>query len=221
MRNGYEKRISLARGRKVVLAASMVLMCAALPLRAQVSGIKIEFLKDQQITKVETDPLYFGNEPDQLIAMQLVGRYPGQELRSQPTVEVKIMSFSKLPLYKKDKDRALFILANDTELSLGASTVSAYNGDTAGNIDTFTSADGSIQPVQLRIPQGALIKAVGTMKGTIMELLSYTPKPDAFLRSAHAARMNFRIGTSTISPNDRQLNIIHRFVDLLTPNPPN
>jgi hypothetical protein len=221
MRDGYEIRISPARCRTLAAAALVVLVFAAVNLQAQVSGIKSEFLKDQQVTRIETDPLYFGNEPDHLIALQLVGRYQGQELTSQPTVEIRIMSFSKTPLYKKDKDWALSILANDAELPLGTPAITTYGGDTVGSVDTFTSADSAVQSIQLRIPQGALIKAAGTMKGTIMELMTYSPKVDAFLKSAHAARMNFRLGTSTFSPNDRQLNIIHRFVDLLTPKIPN
>jgi hypothetical protein len=208
------------KSRWLVLAASFVLVCSAAPFWAQVSGVRSDYQKEQQITKVETDPLFFGNEPDHLLAIQLVGRYNGQEPTSSPTVEVRVMSFSKVPLYKKDKDRALSVLASDIELSLGASTVTVYNGDTTSSVDTFTASDSSMLPVQLHIPQGALIKSGGTMAGTIMELLSYAPKPDAFLKSARAARMNFRLGTSTIGPNDRQLSIIHRFVEMLTPKTP-
>src|SRR6476646_4708142 len=80
---------------------------------AQGTGIKTEYLKDEDLTKVESNMLYVGNAADQFVEIQLTGSYKGVE--AAPQIKISVYSFSKEPIFKKDKDRTLVIIANGTE----------------------------------------------------------------------------------------------------------
>jgi hypothetical protein len=87
---------------------------------AQDTGVHTEYMKDYKTTRVETSMLYVYNTPDQFVQLTLRSWYKGEKLTSSPAkVDLEVFSFSKNPLYKKDKDRALVIVADGQESPIG------------------------------------------------------------------------------------------------------
>jgi hypothetical protein len=65
-------------------------------------------------------------------------------------------------------------------------------------------------------PPSARIKAGGNLNGMTMEWMGLTMKPDQFLKFAKAAKLEFRIGTTSLPLTDKHVEIIHDFANKIT-----
>jgi hypothetical protein len=70
--------------------------------------------------------------------------------------------------------------------------------------------------MQVSLPQGAAIRAGGTMTGMTMELLTLQLKPEQFLKMAASPTIRFKIGSTILTPTNRQVDVIHNFAELMT-----
>jgi hypothetical protein len=203
------------------LALSLFLIViGAAELRSQDTGVRSEYLKDDKATKVETNMLYLLNTGDQFLGMQFSGRFKGETLTSSPTVEITIYSFSKDPLYKKDKDRTLALIADGVEAELGILTVGVFKGETKNGVDTYYAVSGNRNVgMQVPLPQSAMIRAGGSMKGMTMELFTLQAKPDQILKLMSASDIQIRLGTTLFTPTGRHMQVIHGFAGQLTLKP--
>ena len=194
-----------------------LIVFGALDLSAQGTGVKSEYLKDGNITKVETNMLYVGNTADQFVGIQLTGTYKGEKLESPPKIEITVFSFSKEPIYKKDKDRVVVIIANGTETNVGTLTNTIFKGETKNGVDTYFAVGGDPNiGMQVPLPQGAVIRAGGTMNGMTMELLTLQLKPEQFLKMATSPSIRFKIGSTILTPTNRHIDVIRNFAEQVT-----
>ena len=185
---------------------------------AQGTGVRTENLKDDKSTKVETNMLYLGNTIDQFVGLQLGGRYKGEKLTSPPKIEITVFSFSKEPIFKKDKDRLLTIIADGSATNLGTLTATTFKGETKNGVDTYFAVGGNPNVgMQVPLPQGAAIRSGGSMTGMIMEILTLQLQPDQFLELATANNIRFKIGSTILTPTNRHMEVIHNFAQQLTP----
>jgi len=200
------------------LSLGLILLAMSVTVSAQGSGVHTEYMKDNKTTRVETSMLYVYNTPDQFVQLMLRSWYKGEKLTSSPTkVDVEVFSFSKNPLYKKDKDRAFVIVADGQESPIGNLTNMVMQGETKNGVDSFFAAGGNPnRGMQVPVPQSAQIKAAGNLNGITMEWMGLSMKPDQFLKPAKASKLEFRIGTTLIALNDRQVEIIHNFANQIT-----
>jgi hypothetical protein len=198
----------------------LLVICGVGSSYPQGTGVRSEYLKDEKSTKVDTNILYVGNAADQFVGLQLVGRYKGERLTSAPKIEITVFSFSKEPVYRKDKDRVLVVIANGVETNLGTLTASTFKGETKDGVDTYLAVGGNPNlGMQVPIPQSAAIRVGGSMTGMTMELLTLQLKPEQFLKLASAANIRFKIGTTILTPTDRHIDVIHNFAEQLTSKP--
>jgi len=196
------------------------IVIGAAALRSQDTGVRSEYLKDDKATKVETNMLYLLNTGDQFLGMQFSGLFKGETLTSPPTVEITVYSFSKDPLYKKDKDRTLALIADGVEADLGILTGNVFKGDTKNGVDTYYAVGGNRNVgMQVPLPQSAMIRAGGSMKGMTMELFTLQAKPDQILKLMSSSDIQIRIGTTLFTPTNRHMQVIHGFADQLTLKP--
>lgn len=201
-----------------VLVLNLLLLATCVTGNAQDSGVHSEYMKDNKTTRVETSMLYVYNTPDQFVQLALRSWYKGEKLTSAPAkVDLEVLSFSKNPLYKKDKDRALVIVADGQESPIGNLTSMIMKGETKNGVDSFFAVGGNPNlGVQVAVSQSAQIKAGGNLNGITMEWMNLSMKPDQFLKLAKAAKLEFRIGTTSLPLTDRQLEIIHSFANQIT-----
>lgn len=201
-----------------VVFLALILVATCVTANAQGSGIRSEYIKDNKTTRVETNTLYVYNTPDQFVQLTLRSWYKGEKLTSAPTkVDLEVFSFSKNPIYKKDKDRAFVIVADGQESTMGNLTHMVMKGETKNGVDSFFAVGGNPGVgVQVPVPQSAQIKAGGNLNGITMEWMGLSMKPDQFLKVAKAAKLEFRIGTTSLPLTDRHVEIIHNFVNQLT-----
>ena len=187
---------------------------------AQNSGVHAEYLKDSKQTKVETSTLYIYNTPEQFVELALRAWYKGEKLTAPPTkVDVEIFSFSKNPLYPKEKDRPLVVVADGSPLPMGSLTNTVMMGETKNGTDSFYAVGAkSGIGVQVPVPASAQIKAGGSLNGITMEWMSLSMKPDQFLKFSKGAKLELQIGHTSIKLNDRQTEIIHNFASQITPH---
>lgn len=184
----------------------------------QESGIHTEYMKDNKTTRVETNVLYVYNTPEQFVELVLRSWYKGEKLTSPPTkVDVEVFSFAKSPLYKKDKDRSLVIVADGQEYPVGNLTNTVMKGETKNGVDSFFAVGGNPNVgMQVPVPQSAQIRTGGNLNGVTMEWMGISMKPDQFLKIAKAAKLEFRIGGTSLPLNDRHVEIIHNFANQIT-----
>jgi len=201
-----------------VLALSLLLSTTYAPGNVQGPGIHTEYMKDNKTTRVETNTLYVYNTTEQFVELTLRSWYKGEKLTSPPSkVDVEVFSFSKNPLYKKDKDRAFVIVADGQESPLGNLSNVVMKGESKNGVDSFFAVGGNQNVgIQVSVPQSAQIKAGGDLTGVTMEWMSLTMKPDQFLKLAKAAKLEFRIGNTSLPLNDRHIEIIHNFANQIT-----
>ena len=201
-----------------VLLLSLVVLATCVTGNAQVSGIHTEYIKDNKTTRVETNMLYVYNTPDQFVQLSLRSWYKGEKLTSAPTkVDLEVFSFSKNSLYKETKDRGLVIVADGQEFTFGKLTHTVMKGETKNGVDSFFAAGGNPNlGMQVPVPQSAQIKAGGNLNGITMEWMGLSMKPDPFLKLAKAAKLEFRIGTTSLQLTERHVEIIHNFANQIT-----
>jgi len=201
-----------------LLTLSLLLITTYVTGNAQGSGIHTEYMKDNKTTRVETNTLYVYNTPDQFVELTLRSWYKGEKLTSPPNkVDVEVLSFSKKPLYKNDKDLAFIIVADGQESRLGNLTNMVMRGETKNGVDRFFAVNGNPNVgVQVGVPQSAQIKVGGDLTGMTMEWMALSMKPDQFLKLAKAAKLEFRIGNTSLPLNDRHVEIIHNFANQIT-----
>jgi hypothetical protein len=200
-----------------VLFLNLLLLATCVTANAQ-ETVHTEYSKDYKTTRVETSMLYVYNTPDQFVELILRSWYKGEKLTSAPTkVDLEVFSFSKNPLYKKDKDRALVIVADGQESPIGNLRNMVMKGETKNGVDSFFAVDGNPNlGMQVPVPQSAQIKAAGNVNGITMEWMNLSMKPDQFLKLAKAAKLEFRIGTTSLPLTDKHMEIIHNFADHIT-----
>lgn len=201
-----------------VLLLSLLLLATCVTANAQGSGIHTEYMKDNKSTRVETSMLYVYNTPDQFVELQLRSWYKGEKLTSAPAkVDLEVFSFSKNPLYKKDKDRALVIVADGQDSPVGNLTSMVMKGETKNGVDSFFAVGGNPNVgIQVHVPQSAQIKAGGNLNGITMEWMSLSMKAEQFLKLAQAAKLELRIGATSLPLTDRHVEIIHNFANQIT-----
>jgi len=185
---------------------------------AQGSGVRTEYMKDNKTTRVETNMLYVLNTPDQFVQFTLRSWYKGDKLTAPPAkVDLEVFSFSKNPLYKKDKDRSVTIVADGVESAMGNLSNTVMKGETKNGVDSFFAVGGNPNVgMQVPVPQSAQIKGGGNLNGVTMEWMGLSMKPDQFLKLAKAARLEIRIGNTSLTLNDRQTEIVHNFASQIT-----
>ena len=201
-----------------VLTLSLFVLTTYVTGNAQGSGIHTEYMKGNKTTRVETNALYVYNTPDQFVELTLRSWYKGEKLTSLPTkVDVEVFSFSKNPLYKTDKERAFFIVADGQESRLGNLTHMVMKGESKNGVDRFFAVGGNPNVgLQVAVPESAQIKAGGDLTGITMEWMSLSMKPDQFLKLAKASKLEFRIGNTSLPLNERHVEIIHNFAHQIT-----
>ena len=201
-----------------VLFLNLLLLATCVTADAQDTGVHTEYMKDNKTTRVETSMLYVYNTPDQFVELTLFSWYKGEKLTSAPTkVDLEVFSFSKNPLYKKDKDRALVIVADGQESPIGMLTNVVMKGETNKGVDSFYAVGGNPNlGMQVPVPPSAQIKAAGNVNGMTMEWMGISMKPDQFLKLAKAAKLEFRIGTTSLPLTDKHVEIIHNFANKIT-----
>jgi len=204
--------------KRCLFLAVLLVLTACVTGKAQSSGVHSEYMKDTKTTRVETFMLYVYNTPDQFVELQLRSWYKGEKLMSPPTkVDVEVFSFSKNPLYKKDKDRSLVIVADGQESAVGNLTNTVMKGETKNGADSFVAVGGNPNlGIQVPVPQSAKIKAGGNLNGVTMEWMGISLKPDQFLKLAKATKLELRIGSTVLPFDDRHLEIIHNFAQQIT-----
>jgi hypothetical protein len=112
----------------------------------------------------------------------------------------------------------LVIIADGTETNLGTLTATIFKGETKNGVDTYFAVGGNPNAgMQVPLPQGAAIRAGGTMTGMTMELLTLQLKPDQFLKLAAGNNIRFKIGSTILTPTNRHIEVIHNFAQQLTP----
>jgi hypothetical protein len=201
-----------------ILLLSLLVMTITGTGKAQGSGIHTEYMKDNKSTRVETSLLYLYNTADQFVQLMLRSWYKGEKLTAPPTkVDLEVFSFSKSPLYKKDKDRILVLVADGQESPVGNLTNMVMKGETKNDVDTFFAAGGNPNVgMHVPVPQSAQIKSGGSVNGITMEWMGLSMKPDQFQKLAKAAKAEIRIGNTSLPLNDRHLEIIHNFATQIT-----
>ena len=70
--------------------------------------------------------------------------------------------------------------------------------------------------MEVPVPQSAQIKGGGNLNGVTMEWMGLSMKPDRFLKLAKAAKLEIRIGNTSLPLNDRQTEIAHNFASQIT-----
>ncbi len=201
-----------------VVFLNLLVLATCVSANAQDTGVHTEYMKDNKTTRVETSMLYVHNTPDQFVELIFRSWYKGEKLTSPPTkVDLEVLSFSKDPLYKKDKDRAFVIVADGQESTMGNLSSSVMKGETVKGVDTFFVVGGNPNlVVQVAVPPSARIKASGNLNGITMEWMNLSMKPDQFLKLAKAAKLEFRIGTTSLPLTDKHVEIIHNFANKIT-----
>jgi hypothetical protein len=198
-----------------LLFLSLLLLASCVTANAQDTGVHTEYMKDNKTTRVESSMLYVSNTPDQFVELRLLSWYKGEKLTAPPAkVDLEVLSFSKDPLYKKDKDRAFVIVADGQESTMGNLSNSVMKGETVKGVDTFFVVGGNPNlGVQVDVPPSARIKAGGNLNGITMEWMNLSMKPDQFLKLAKAAKLEFRIGATSLPLTDKQVEIVHNFAN--------
>ena len=201
-----------------VLFLHLLVLAICVTANAQDTGIHTEYMKDNKTTRVETSMLYVYNTPDQFVQLMFRSWYKGEKLTSAPAkVDVEVFSFSKNPLYKKDKERVLVIVADGQESPIANLRNMVMKGETRNGVDTFFVVDGNPNlGMQVPVPPSAQIKASGNVNGITMEWMGYSMKPDQFLKLSKAAKLEFRIGATSLPLTDKHVEIIHNFASKIT-----
>ena len=197
-----------------ILSVLLVMLSIAYGVYAQASGVHTE--KKGKDTLVSTSYLYVYDVGDQFVELQFSSGYKGEKPTSPPTnIELAIYSFSTRPLYAS---RSVSLIADGVETKIGTPHTFVLRGQTNNGVDAFYVVDGNPNMgIQVAVPQTAKMKAGGNLNGKTLEWMMLSMKPDAFLKPLKAMKLEVRIGDSTFPLKESHLEIVHNFVNQITP----
>jgi hypothetical protein len=198
---------------RILSVLLMVLMIAS-GTYAQASGVHTE--KKGKDTLVTTSYLYVYDVGEQFVELQFRSGYKGEKPTAPPTnIELDIYSFSTGPLYAS---KSVSLVADGVETKIGTPHTMVLRGQTNNGVDAFYMVDGNPNiGIQVPVPQTAKIKAGGNLNGKTLEWMMLGMKPDSFLNLLKATKLEVRIGDSTFPLKERHLEIVHNFVNQITP----
>lgn len=197
-----------------ILSVLLIMLTIAYGTYAQASGVHTE--KMGKDTLVSTSYLYVYDVGDQFVELQFRSGYKGEKPTSPPTnVELDIYSFSTGPLYAS---KSVSLVADGVETKIGTPHTMVLRGRTNNGVDSFYVVDGNPNiGIQVPVPQTAKLKAGGDLNGKTLEWMILGMKPNSFLKLLKATKLEVRIGDSTFPLKESHLEIVHNFVNQITP----
>ncbi len=196
---------------------AILVFASATIISGQGTGVRTEYLKDDNSTKVDTNMLYLLNTDDQFVQITFGSIFKGQDRPASPPkkIDIQIYSFSKKAVFK---DRSLVVITDTEEAKLGSLSNTIMKSEAKRGLDTFYATGGSPNVgMQVPIPQSAQIRNDPGLSGLTMELMMLALKPEQFLKFANSPKIAFRVGDITLSLNDRHVEIVRNFAQQITP----
>jgi hypothetical protein len=183
--------------------------------QGQSPRIRTEYLKDEKMTKVETNFLYVANTPEQFVQVLVRSWFKGEKLTKPPgKVSLSIFSFSKQILYK-NKDRKLIVVTDGEEWKVGTLEDVLLKGETKNGKDTFFSPNGSGVGLEISPPKSALIKT-DNVNGLYLEWTNLDMKPEQFFKIANAKKVELKLGESKFEFGEGHLQSLRELADSIT-----
>jgi hypothetical protein len=202
---------------RIVVLVSLVFIAAGLG-DGQAVGLHTEYMKDDKTTRVETSLLYVRNTPDQFVELMFRGWFKGEKPVKPPTkIAIEMFSLAKNPLY--ESKRSLIAICDGAQFEIGQVSDLVLNGETKNGIDTFYGVRGNPNVgMQLPVSQNAQIKSTGNgVTGLSMEWIGVDMKPEQFFKLAKSKTIELRLGNSSFTFSDTQMNIIRNLANAITP----
>jgi hypothetical protein len=202
----------------IVLLCLLAVVCPAQPPQSPSSHITTEYLKDSKETRVSTNMLYVVNTPEQFLQLQLSAWYPKQQL-VQPAkrISLDIFSYSRAPLYLREADWQVAVVADGETLELGRLAHTALRGEMQNGKETFYAGKQAVVGMQVPLPQRAQLRTTTPIGEMTMEWLQLMIKPEQFARLAQAQQVELRFGSTRVVLNDVHKSIIREFTAAVTP----
>ena len=186
-------------------------------VNAQDSHVNSVYVEKDKRTVISTDQMYVVNEPNQFIQMTLSFRYSGKQMTKVPDkVGISIWSLTKEPLYRKDTDRKLYMVASGERFESSPTTYLVLKGETFKGQDTFFSENRPGLGLQISLPQNAQVKS-GGVNGLFMEQLYTDIKSKDLVRIVDAKDVEVFLGKQKLNLSESQMNTLREFARRLNP----
>ncbi len=221
----------------------LILFVLVSPLwaRSQDRHVHTEYLEKVKQTRVYTDSMHVIDTPSQFMFVELVARYPKQQLiKPSNEIYLKISSVTKQALYGKawSATKKFIITADEESIHFDPPSYEALNGGTLNGKDVFFGTYPSpidilrainrarVNPnrsVEDRIayestlPSDAQIMKGNGINGLLMERIVIMLNHKKLLRLANAQKTEVKLGDTTIWFTKNQTHTIREFSKRITP----
>lgn len=184
---------------------------------AQESHVNSVYVEKDKRTVISTDQMYVVNELDQFMQMMLSFRHSGRQMTKMPDkVGVSIWSLTKEPLYRKDTDRKLYMVADGERFESSPTTYLVLKGETFKGQDTFFSENRPGLGLQISLPQNAQVKS-GGVSGLFMEQIYMDFKSKNLERIIEAKDVQVFLGKQSLILSESQMSTLREFARRLNP----
>lgn len=197
-----------------------VLLMFVLPssLSGQDPHVHTRYMKDTKTTVVETDLMYIINTPQQFVQLGLVSRYPKERLEKPPKkIDLLIWSFSKEPLYRKEKDNTIIFNTDGETWQAGPQLYVVFKGEAKSGQDIFWSEKRPDLGQPSPLPESAQVKVKEGINNLFMEQIFFELKPEQLLKLAQAKKVEVQLGMTRFGFTDEYMSTIREFNNRLIP----
>lgn len=183
---------------------------------AQDSHIRTTYIKAQNLTRVDIDPMYILNTPEQAITTNITFNYPKQKLIKTPKwVNLFFKSFAR-QLKFFEKEARQFVIVFDGEIAeMGELKYLPFMPIQSKIINGRAMTHKSFKP---QIKKGKVFDENGKeVTGIFEEMLITKIDSELFLKIANAKNIEVRIGDKIFRFTPNQKNSIQEFGKLAIP----
>lgn len=211
---------------KFSLVVLFVLLSLGLsPVNGQTTLVNVTYDDSRNITTVTSEPMRVTNTATEFLEVQLFASYSKKGLPDKPPCDItfKISSYNKRLLYEKDHN--VTIIADEEIFNVGTMSYSPTNIRLKDNTLIFFTIikrqDGTEVTVfrgQRLIPPNAVILTGDGSDKLLNE--SFSSKEisfSLFVKFAKADKLEFQIGKTKFSFDEKQMRALREFASNLTP----
>ncbi|HEY5075019.1 MAG TPA: hypothetical protein VII34_10015 [Pyrinomonadaceae bacterium] len=191
---------------------------------AQIPAVHQEYYSKLDSIVIKTDRLIILDSPGQFLEVQFVGRCPKQPTGGTPKITIEVFARSLAPVYQKDNDHRITIIADDKITDLGLMSYESLE-EIPDQVRDIYPLPGTRNLVKrIPTPASAQIKVSNPGKFLVAETMSTgVLRLDLIDSITQAKTLRFKLGPTTIDFKPNQMAVLLGFarsVSLPDPNAP-
>jgi hypothetical protein len=179
---------------------------------SQTPAVDQAYFSRTGLIMIMTPRLTLLDTPSQFVEMQFIAQCPKAPDNTAPRITMSLFSRALRPLYAKDIDRSLTVVADEQSASLGLLTYESLPEVENSVRDIYARSGPYNLTERIPTPNTTQIKKINSEQFLTAEIMSTRLLPLDFInRIASVRRLEIKLGGATTILDQKQLSVLREF----------